>query len=98
MATSGDYRNFYQLSDRKYSHTIHPQTGRPVEHDLHSVSVLAETCMRADGLATALTVMGTDSAWEFAQKQKLEILLIYGDQGKLKTKQSDGFPFQPWEK
>lgn len=98
MATSGDYRNFYQVSDRKYSHTIHPATGRPVEQDLHSVSVIADTCMRADGLATALTVMGTESAWKFAQEHKIEILLIYGDQAELKTKQSDGFPFQPWGK
>ncbi len=95
MATSGDYRNFYEVEGQRYSHTINPETGRPVEHQLHSVSVLTETCARADAFATVLMVIGPDAAWEFAQTHQLEVFLIYGHAGKLVTKQTDRFPVQP---
>ena len=59
MATSGDYRNFYVGNDgNHYAHIIDPLTGKPVTHQLASVSVIAPTCIEADALATALYVMG----------------------------------------
>ncbi len=92
MATSGDYRNFYKIDGQKFSHTIDAKTGRPVTHSLHSVSVITETCMQADALATALMVMGPTRAWEYAEKHQLNVYLIYEQDGKLVTKYSSRFP------
>jgi thiamine biosynthesis lipoprotein len=58
LATSGDYRNFFEVNGRRYSHVLDPRTGWPVDNGVISVSVLADTCTFADGLATALMVMG----------------------------------------
>lgn len=58
MATSGDYRNFFQINGRIYSHIIDPRTGYPVSNSVVSVTVVADNCTVADGLATALMVMG----------------------------------------
>lgn len=54
MATSGNYRNFYYKDGKKYAHTIDPRTGYPVQHNILSATVIAEDCMTADALATAL--------------------------------------------
>jgi len=58
MATSGDYRNYFEIDGQRYSHIINPRTGYPVNNGVVSASVVAESCMFADGLATALMVMG----------------------------------------
>ncbi len=76
IATSGDYRNFFEHEGIRYSHTIDPRTGRPVKHDLASVSVIADDCMTADGWATALNVLGTDEGFKLAEKLGLDALLI----------------------
>lgn len=60
MATSGDYRNFYHLAGRTISHIIDPKTGYPVQNGVVSASVIADSCTLADGLATALMVMGPE--------------------------------------
>jgi thiamine biosynthesis lipoprotein len=60
MATSGDYMNFTEVDGVRYSHIIDPVTGSPVQHQLHSVTVIAATCSTADALATACLVLGTD--------------------------------------
>ena len=60
MATSGDYRNFFEIDGKRYSHVIDPRTGYPVANGIVSVSVEAKTCTMADGLATAIMVMGLD--------------------------------------
>lgn len=76
VATSGDYRNFYDTQEGHFSHTIDPRTGRPVEHQLASVTVLEESCMLADGLATLLTVLGPEEGLAFAQERGLEVYFI----------------------
>lgn len=76
MATSGDYRNFFEVDGVRYSHTIDPRTGRPVEHDLASVSVVGETCMEADAWATAINVLGADKGLAIARQEKLDVLLV----------------------
>jgi FAD:protein FMN transferase len=76
MATSGDYRNFYEMNGRRYSHTIDPRTGRPVEHAGASVSVVSDTCVEADGLATTLLVLGPEEGYAFALEQGLAVLFI----------------------
>ncbi len=72
VATSGDYRNFFYYKEKRYSHTISPKDGYPVEHNLASVTVFHPSCMRADALATAIMAMGgkteqpsqTNTTWQ----------------------------------
>jgi FAD:protein FMN transferase len=78
VATSGSYRKYYEDGGQRFSHTIDPQTGRPVNHNLLSVSVFADDCMIADGFATAFMVMGLDKAREFVeQRDDLQAFFIY---------------------
>jgi len=60
MATSGDYRNFFEVNGKRYSHVFDPRSGYPVENGVVSASVIADTCGFADGLATALMVLGAE--------------------------------------
>ena len=60
FATSGDYRNFFEVDGIRYSHIIDPRTGYPVSNGVVSVSIIADNCTVADGLATAVMVMGTE--------------------------------------
>ena len=60
LATSGDYRQFFVQDGRRYSHIIDPETGYPAAHRVVSASILADTCALADGLATAVMVMGAE--------------------------------------
>lgn len=76
LATSGNYRNFFEFEGRKYSHTIDPSTGRPVEHQLATVTVRAPTCMEADAYATAITVLGPEAGYEWAEKRGLAVLMV----------------------
>ena len=93
MATSGDYRNYFSSNGKNYSHTINPKTGSPIQHSLASATVISQTCMDADGLATALLVMGTENALSFIEnKNAVECLLIERtESGKFKTFMSSGF-------
>ena len=83
VATSGDYRNYYEQDGVRFSHIIDPHTGKPIQHNLVSVTVITDTCMDADAYATALTVMGPQRALEFAEQKQLAVLLI--------TREADGF-------
>jgi thiamine biosynthesis lipoprotein len=71
MATSGDYRNYFEEDGVRYSHTINPLTGAPIRHALVSVTVLHPSCADADALATALMVMGDEKGVEFAKHHDL---------------------------
>jgi thiamine biosynthesis lipoprotein len=71
IATSGDYRRHYQVRDRRASHTLDPRTGWPIDNGVASVTVLAPTCMEADALSTALTVLGPDDGLAFAEARNL---------------------------
>jgi thiamine biosynthesis lipoprotein len=76
LATSGDYRNFYEVDGRRYSHTVDPRSGRPVFHRLASVTVIHDECVAADALATALTVMGPEEGLAFAEERGLHAFFI----------------------
>jgi len=76
MATSGDYRNFFEHEGKRFSHSIDPMTGRPVEHSLATVTVRAPTCMEADALATAILVLGPDRGFAWAEKREIAALLV----------------------
>ena len=80
VVTSGNYRKFYIRDGRKYSHTIDPRTGRPVEHNLLSATVVAPTAAEADALATIFMVIGFDASRDFlAAHPDLEAYLITSD-------------------
>lgn len=77
VVTSGNYRKFYVHDGKKYAHTIDPRTGRPVEHDLLSATVIAPTATEADALATCFMVMGTEEAKEYVNSHDgIEACLI----------------------
>ncbi|MDD4921205.1 MAG: FAD:protein FMN transferase [Bacteroidales bacterium] len=83
IATSGNYRKFYEKNGRRYAHTIDPATGYPVQHSLLSATVVAKDCLTADALATAFMVMGVNAALSLAEKlPDVEGLFIYNDGGK----------------
>lgn len=80
LATSGNYRKFYEKDGIKYAHSINPKTGYPVLKKLLSATVIAEDCMTADAYATAFMVMGLEKTKEFLREHKeLEAYLIYSD-------------------
>ncbi|MEO0814847.1 MAG: FAD:protein FMN transferase, partial [Myxococcota bacterium] len=86
LATSGNYRNVYEQDGVRYVHTIDPKTGKPVAHRLLSASVVHNSCAIADAWATALMAAG-DEAWALAQRNSLDVLLIYaGADGTLEEK------------
>lgn len=85
LATSGDYRNFYEVDGKRYAHIIDPRTGSPAKSDLASVSVITAdgNCSMADGYATALLAMGSSAAKAFAAKYQLAVfLIIHGENGQ----------------
>ncbi len=80
MATSGDYRNYFEQNGKRYSHMIDPKTGYPITHTLASVTVLDPKCMKADALATGLMVLGFEKAYALAIKEKLVVFFIIKEQ------------------
>jgi thiamine biosynthesis lipoprotein len=80
IATAGDYRKFFEHEGRKYSHIIDPATGQPVKQELASVTVVADTCMAADGWDTPLLVLGPERGFECAKRHGIAALFIsHGD-------------------
>jgi thiamine biosynthesis lipoprotein len=94
MATSGDYRNFFEVDGKRFSHTINPVTGCPIEHDLASVTVIAPTCAEADGWATALNAAGPDLGLRFASENAIDSLLITRNES---VKLVDGKPLESFQ-
>ncbi|TSA27259.1 MAG: FAD:protein FMN transferase [Bacteroidetes bacterium] len=93
VATSGNYRKYYERDGIRYSHTIDPHTGYPVTHSLLSVTVVADRCGYADAYATAFMVMGPDSAMQFlaGNREGLEAYFILsGPDGSYKTVMTEG--------
>ena len=86
MATSGDYRNFFEKDGKRYSHTLNPKTGWPIQHDLASVTVIHQSCMTADALATALMVLGPDNGLDLAKENHIAALFIQRKNGKFKER------------
>ena len=91
MATSGNYRNYFELDDKRYSHSIDPRTGHPIEHDLVSVTVIHPSAMMADAWATALTVLGAQRAMEVALEQRLAVYFIRLEEESFLNSHSEAF-------
>lgn len=85
MATSGDYRNYFEKEGKRYSHIIDPVSGKPITHKLASISVIHTSTAIADALATGMFVMGPDKAMELAKSNNLAILML------VKNSDSEGF-------
>lgn len=95
MATSGDYHNYFEEEGIRYSHTIDPVTGRPITHNLVSVTVIMKSCMEADALATAINVMGPALGYEFAVKNSIPVYMIVKEGEGYKDKMSPDFSIFP---
>lgn len=91
IATSGNYRNYFEKNGKRYSHTIDPTTGYPITHTLASITVLHEQTMMADALATGLLVMGDEAALKFAEKTNLPIFMLIKDGDNFKEVYSTAF-------
>jgi thiamine biosynthesis lipoprotein len=95
VASSGNYRKFKvdEETGMKYAHTINPKTGRPVQTNLLGVTIITESCMRADAIATACMVMGLEKSKSYLEKYpEIDALFIYSDpKGKWLQYQTEGF-------
>ena len=93
IATSGDYLNAFMENGRRYSHIINPSTGKPVDHDLTSVTVISPTCGEADALATACMVLGEKEALRMIdEREGCEAFFIKRVEGGYQTSMTPDFP------
>lgn len=88
LSTAGDYRNFFDSDGRRYSHILDARTGRPVEHDLASVTVFAPTCLWSDAWDTALLALGPDEGYRVAEEHGLAALLLVRHGDKLEERRT----------
>ncbi|SDL56778.1 thiamine biosynthesis lipoprotein [Franzmannia pantelleriensis] len=91
VATSGDYRNYFEADGRRYSHTIDPRSGTPIEHSLASVTVLHPSNAWADAWATALMVLGPEQGLQLAEQHSLMVMLLVRDGDGWATRTSSAF-------
>ena len=91
VATSGDYRNYFEVDGVRYSHLVDPRSGYPVAHDLVSVTVVHDNCMEADAWATALIVLGRERALALAREQGLAVYAVARDGDDLAVEYTDAF-------
>lgn len=91
ISTSGSYRNYYELDGKRISHIIDPQTGRPIDHKLVSVTVIAPTALEADGWDTGLMVLGPEKAQDVVREQGLAVYMIVKEGEGFKTWMSPQF-------
>ncbi len=93
IATSGDYRSFYMQGGKRVSHTIDPRSGRPIDHNLASVTIMAPNCALADAFATAVMVLGERDGIRLIEKlPDFEAYLIVREaDGQFSVKTTTGF-------
>lgn len=91
VSTSGDYRNYFERDGKRYSHTLDPQSGRPIEHSLASVTVIDASTLRADGLSTALMVLGPERGFAFAEQEAIAAFFVIREGQGFVTKSTKAF-------
>ncbi|UJB17928.1 FAD:protein FMN transferase [Lysobacter gummosus] len=91
IATSGDYRRYFDAGERRYSHTLDPRSGAPIDNAVASVTVLHQHCMQADALATALTVLGAHAGIAYANRRNLAALFVLREGDRFVTRTTPGF-------
>jgi len=79
MASSGNYRNFFERDGARYAHVIDPVTGRPITHDTASATVLADNAMLADAWSTAMLILGRDRGLDIAEAHDVAVIFIERD-------------------
>lgn len=91
VASSGDYRNFYEHDGKRYSHTIDPRTGRPIDHSLVGVTVVSTSTAYADAMATAFLVLGADDGHALAENLKIAALFLVKSENGINEYQTSEF-------
>ena len=91
VATSGDYRNFFEHDGVRYSHEIDTRTGRPVTHDLAAVSIIDESAATADALATGILVMGPEAGFDFAETENIAAMFLTRTESGIEERVSPRF-------
>ncbi len=91
IATSGDYMNYFEVNGKRYSHTINPKTGKPITHNLASVSVVDPSCMIADAYATAFDVLGPQKGFALAESLDIPVYMIIRKGNKFEVKMNSEF-------
>lgn len=93
IATSGNYRKYFVVDNKKYSHTINPKTGYQNRHNLLSATVFSNSCARSDAFATFFMLIGVEASKSFIQvhpELELDIFLIFDESNQFKTYLSEG--------
>lgn len=93
FATSGDYRNYFECEGKRFSHILDPRNGYPIDNGVVSVSIVADTCTFADGLATAVMVLGHKRGLEVVNTldNTEGLIVVQADDGTLTDHYSKGF-------
>ena len=95
LATSGDYRNFFTVAGRRFTHHLDPRSGWPTGSIIASVSVIHASTLRADALGTALTVLGFEKAWALVGREQLAVLFTLRHGDKLEFRATPHWPALP---
>ncbi|MDP2560021.1 FAD:protein FMN transferase [Psychrobium sp. 1_MG-2023] len=94
LATSGDYRQYFEEDGQRFSHIIDPDTGMPINHKLVSVTVIHPSCMTADGLSTSVMLMGPEAGLAFAKAHNIAVFMIIKTDNGFEEVYTDAFkPF-----
>ncbi|WP_428788804.1 FAD:protein FMN transferase [Vibrio profundum] len=91
IATSGDYRNYFEQQGKRFSHLIDPRTGRPITNRVVSVTVLDDNCMTADGYATMFSILGEQESIALADQEQIPVMLIVKTDQGFKEYRSEAF-------
>ncbi len=91
VSTSGDYRNYFERDGKRYSHTLDPQTGAPIEHRLAAVTVIDPSALRADGLSTVLMVLGPERGLAYAAEHRIAALFVIHEEQEFISKSTAAF-------
>lgn len=91
LTSAGDYREYFEKDGKRYSHTIDPRSGRPIMHNLASVTVIADTAAEADGWDTAIMVLGPEESRKLAEQWQLSAFMIRRTAGQFTTESIGDF-------
>lgn len=91
VSTAGTYRNYFEKDGRRYSHVIDPRTGRPIDHNTVSVTVIGDSATFTDAMDTGLLVLGADEALKYANEHNLAIYCIVKEQDGFRARWSRAF-------
>lgn len=91
VSTSGDYRNYFERDGKRYSHTLDPTTGAPIEHHLAAVTVVDPSTLRADGLSTVLMVLGPERGLAYATEHRIAAFFVVREGQEFVSKSTKAF-------